>query len=270
MQAIFLENDQKVKAFMAAISKPRLTKYLQESNGDERHALLLYHWNSQLSQALYLPLQSWEIVLRNKVSQFLAFKYGTSRWHTDARALKNFSANDRRRLTDTIERLTRDLAPATPTNDQIVADLSAGFWVSQFGKNYGAQYGWKNNLKYRVFTNDHTIIREIADEKCNNLLDLRNRVAHHEPIFQLPLNEWRSDLDILLNGMCDATATYMASACSFKAIWQARPSAQELLSEPVAPVSAGIVPLTPTTAPSSAEGAEKVRVKGRLGLGARG
>ncbi len=231
MQAIFLEDEERVKAFITAISKPRLTKYLHHAEGNERNALLLYHWNSQLSQALYLPLQSWEIVLRNRLNSFFIYKYSNPRWHTDARALRNFNRNDRRRLDETVERLSRDLAPAVPTTDQVVADLSAGFWVSQFGTDYGAQYGWANNIKFRVFTNDHTITRLIADKKCNDLLDLRNRVAHHEPIFHLPLDLLRQDLDLLLSGMCGVTANYMASACSFKAIWNAMPGDQLVLGQ---------------------------------------
>lgn len=231
MQAIFLEDEQNVKAFIGALSKPRLTKYLQHTNGGEREALLLYHWNSQLSQALYLPLQSWEIVLRNKINNFFIYKYNNPRWHTDQRALRNLNRNDRRRLDDTVERLARDLAPAIPTTDQIVADLSAGFWVSQFGSDYGAQYGWTNNIKFRVFTNDHTITRPEADDMCNGLLDLRNRVAHHEPIFHLPLDLMRKDLERLLNGMCGATANYMSSACSFNAIWNAKPGDQLVLGQ---------------------------------------
>lgn len=231
MQAIFLEDDQKVKAFVASISKPRLTKYLRESNGDERKALLLYHWNSQLSQSLYLPLQSWEIVLRNKINQFFIYKYNTTRWYANATALRNFNGNDRRRLDETVKRLERDLAPLAPTSDQVVADLSAGFWVSQFGSDYAAQYGWRSNLRFRIFTNDHSITREIADETCNDLLDLRNRVAHHEPIFHLPLDLLRDDIDLMLAGMCGATASYMSSACSFEAIWAAKPGEQILLGE---------------------------------------
>ncbi len=223
MQAVFLNDDAKVKAFIAAISKPRLTRYLQTTAGDEREALQLYHWNSQLSQALYLPLQSWEIVLRNKINSFFTYKYNTAKWHENPQALRNFNRNDRRRLEETVDRLTRDMAPLLPTNDQIVADLSAGFWVSQFGSDYAAQYGWRNNLKYRIFTNDHAIGREFADAACNGLLELGNRVAHHEPIYHFDLASLRGDLDVLLIGMCGATANYMASACSFEAIWNARP-----------------------------------------------
>jgi hypothetical protein len=223
MQAVFLDDDDKVRAFIAAVSKPRLTRYLQATQGNEREALRLYHWNSQLSQALYLPLQSWEIVLRNKINDFFTFKYRTPKWHDSPQAIRNFNGNDRRRLDDTVKRLVRDMAPNAPTNDQIVADLSAGFWVSQFGSDYAAQYGWKNNLKFRIFTNDHSIGREYADDACNNLLVLRNRVAHHEPIYHLDLAALRTALDVLLVGMCGATANYMASACSFESIWNARP-----------------------------------------------
>ena len=66
---------------------------------------------------------------------------------------------------------------------------------------------------------------------CNGLLDLRNRVAHHEPIFHLPLDLMRKNLERLLNGMCGATANYMSSACSFSAIWNAKPGDQLVLGQ---------------------------------------
>src|SRR5436305_37393 len=121
MQAIFLEDEQQVKAFVETISKPRLSRYLQESSGDVRHALLLYHWNSQLSQALYLPLQSWEISLRNKMNAFFVFKYTNPKWPFDARARKNLSGGDRAKLLDAIARL-QDSLGFQPSTDQVVAD----------------------------------------------------------------------------------------------------------------------------------------------------
>tara|TARA_R110002124_G_scaffold285909_1_gene465326 strand:+ start:593 stop:1294 length:702 start_codon:yes stop_codon:yes gene_type:complete len=229
VQAIFLEDEDRVNAFINSVSKPRLSKYLQESGGKNALALQLYHWNAKLSQSLYLPLQSWEIVLRNRMNEFFIYKYN-DKWPTNAQANRNFAGNDRNRLSETINRLTR-AAGTQPTTDQIVADLSAGFWVSQFGRNYEAQYGWRNNLKYRIFVNDHSIDRQTADEICNDLLDLRNRVAHHEPIFHLPLDNWRSDLDFILRAMCPSTADYMASACSFKDVWNEKPGIQILLGE---------------------------------------
>jgi hypothetical protein len=230
MQAIFLEDEAKIKSFVASVSKPRLSKYLQKSKSNLKEALLLYHWNSQLSQALYLPLQSWEIALRNKLNEFLCYKYG-SNWPYETRALRNLTSKDAKRLQDTIGRQIVDRKGVAPTTNQIVADLSAGFWVSQLGKSYTIPYGWHHNLKHRVFTNDPSMTREDASAICDDLLDLRNRVAHHEPIFQRPLDRLKADLDDILNAMCAGTAAYMASACSFSEIWNAKPGTQILLGE---------------------------------------
>ncbi len=231
MQDIVLASEQDVKALVSSISKPRLTKYLQAERGDERRALSLYHWNSQLAQALYLPLQSWEIILRNRLSAFFIFKYGEAKWPYHAQALRNFNRNDRRRLDQTIERLRRGLGISHPTTDQIVAALSAGFWVSQFGRDYAAQYGWKNNLRFRIFTNDGEMGRELANLMCNELLDLRNRVAHHEPIFHLPLDRMRRNLERLIAGMCGPSAAFLSSACSFSEVWKNKPGLTALAGE---------------------------------------
>ena len=177
-----------------------------------------------------MPLQTWEVVLRNKLNDFFVFKYGRA-WPKNATAIRNFGGNDRRRLSETIERLESNLSPAFVTTDKIVSDLSAGFWVSQFGARYEIPYTWRNNLKHRIFTNDHSITRTAAEDICDRLLDLRNRVAHHEPIFHLPLDQWRSELDMVLNAMCQSSGRYMASACSFSEIWNDKPGSQILLGE---------------------------------------
>jgi hypothetical protein len=78
VQDEFFEDEDKVNAFVNAISKPRLTKYLQETEGNIQDALKLYLWNSQLSQSLYFCLQTWEIAFRNKMNLFFVFKYAAS------------------------------------------------------------------------------------------------------------------------------------------------------------------------------------------------
>lgn len=222
MQAEFLNDEERVNSLITVLSQPRLSKYLNESGGDRKKALSLYHWNSQLSQSLYLPLQAWEVVLRNKINNFFIYKYGP-KWPRDEKALRNFNRNDERRLEECIRRLDGKSSSGAVSTDQIVAGLSAGFWVSQFGKDYAGHYAWKSNLKFRIFVHDPKIDRETADEVSNDLLDLRNRVAHHEPIFHLPLPDLRDDLDWMLSGMCKATPEYLTSACSFKAVWDSRP-----------------------------------------------
>lgn len=223
MQEDFFEDAAKVEEFANVISKPRLTKYLPATGGELSQSLQLYQWNSQLSQALYLPLQTWEILTRNKLNDFFRYKYD-DKWPWNLAARRNFNSHDTRRLLETVERMERDLAPSSPTTDQIVADLTAGFWVSQFGKNYQAQYGWKSNLRFRIFVKNHEITRDDAEAICNELLDLRNRVAHHEPIFHLELGELKKDMDWLIDGMCEVSGVYLASTDTFAHLWANPPA----------------------------------------------
>jgi hypothetical protein len=223
VQDDFFKDEEQVNAFVNAISKPRLSKYLSVTDGKAGEALKLYLWNSQLSQSLYLGLQTWEILFRNKMNSFFIFKYG-DKWPWNEQADRNFDHSDRRRLKECIERLERDLKPAKPTTDQVVADLSAGFWVSQLGSNYQAQYGWKANIKFKIFTKNHEITRSDAAAISDDLLNLRNRVAHHEPIFHLPLDEWRKDMIWLIEGMCPATAGYLVPDSGFEGLYKDRPA----------------------------------------------
>lgn len=221
MQPIFVEDEQKVKMFISTISKPRLTRYLKEANGNNGHALLLYHWNSLLSQCLYLHLQMWEISLRNKMNSFLCWKYGP-RWFEDARALRAFGKADNEKLSKTILRQLQN-RKSSLTVDQIVADLSAGFWVSLLSARYDVPFTWRYNLTGRVFTHGQPIERQEASDTCGRLLDLRNRVAHHEPIFHLDLVALRTDLERILESLCSATQEYLKSTCSFEDVWASRP-----------------------------------------------
>jgi hypothetical protein len=75
MQRIFSGNNAATKMFRTTQSESRFARYLIDSNNDELAAILLYLWNIRLSQAMYLPLQAWEIALRNKLNVFFIWKY---------------------------------------------------------------------------------------------------------------------------------------------------------------------------------------------------
>jgi len=223
MQAIFLGNQENIKAFRDSISEARFARYFQAANGNDVVAIEYYHWNSLLSQSLYLPLQTWEITLRNKLNRFLIWKYNAA-WPYDQRALRAFTRNENRRLSETKDRLGGPRRASQIPTDSIVADLSAGFWVSLLTKSYDVTFAWRYNLT-RIFPHDPRIDRRLASATCDQLLDLRNRVAHHEPIMHLDLVEMRDCLSVMIDGMCSATQAYTESACTFKKVWGAKPSA---------------------------------------------
>lgn len=205
-----------------SLSAARFNRYLISCAGDELQALRLYQWNSLISQSFYVYIQSWEICLRNKLNNFLTWKFGLSWPYDERRAVRNLKADDQRRIRDCRQRqeASRKLAPA-PTN-AIVADLSAGFWVSLLSSKYDVPYAWRHNLQ-RVFPNDPALDRVATWEICANALTLRNRIAHHEPIYDLPLQLRHGDLQRTVSAMCLGTHAFADANCSFQAVFSQRP-----------------------------------------------
>jgi hypothetical protein len=237
MQAIFAGKEALANALRGTLSEARVARYVAECNGDLMLALELYHWNAKLSQCMYLPVQIWEIALRNKMNVFLGRKYTNPNWMYDAaRAVRQLTNSDRKRLDKVIERQKRDRGLAKPTPDMIVADLSAGFWVSQLTQSYDNPYAWRYNLT-KVFPHDSSLSRDNVSTKCDRILDVRNRIAHHEPIYHLPLNDIRDDLDQLIAAMCPGADSYAVGMCDFPKVWASRPKAADAPKEE--PVAAG-------------------------------
>lgn len=68
------------------ISRERLQSYSIASGGSLNAALQLYVWNCAVSGALYGPLQSVEIALRNSINRALVAGVSTD-WPTDPKFL---------------------------------------------------------------------------------------------------------------------------------------------------------------------------------------
>lgn len=222
VQEFFLGNEILTQKLKTSLSLPRFSRYSSAAKGNDVRAISLYHWNSKLSQALYIYLQAWEICFRNRVNEFLCWKYNPAWPYDEKRARRQLTRVDSVRLRDAINRQerTRGISPAPLP--AIVADLSAGFWVSQLSKGYEVPYAWKHNLA-RIFPHDAALQGRSAWKICDELLSLRNRIAHHEPIFALPLEQRHRDLQRIVAAMCPATHALAEASCTFAAVWNARP-----------------------------------------------
>ena len=177
----------------ASFSPERLSTYLTAAGGDRKRALQLYTWNTEMSAAFYGPLQGLEIALRNAIHQQLTRCYSAA-WYDnptvglDLRGLERIAAAK----TET----ARAGHEATP--GRLVAALSFGFWVSLLGSggrmdsdgrraNYEMTL-WRPAIR-RAFPHRMPLTRKQAHRPLNVLRQLRNRIAHHEPIFVRPLLE---------------------------------------------------------------------------------
>jgi hypothetical protein len=177
----------------AALSRDRFTPYVAEVN-DRRVALALYEWNSLVSAALYVPLQNVEIAMRNNFHRELSRLFGSA-WPADVKflALNPRFHSDVFDATDRLRR--RQLSVDT---QRIVEELPFGFWTTMLGRRYEHSL-WAPALRaafprFRLFCGRTPSRNEIAS-RFDYLRELRNRIAHHEPIFQRNL---RADYESLL------------------------------------------------------------------------
>lgn len=220
LQVDFLKDENSVKAFSKTLSSARFGRYLGSAKNIDVVAINIYLSNAKLSRSLYIGIQIWEVALRNRINEFLSWKYNNNWPFDETRALRSMVSNDKRRVKEALDRQNQKRGAGKVTTNHITADLSAGFWVSMLTKSYDVPFSWRYNLA-RVFPSDSSLERGEAALLCEGLLDLRNRIAHHEPIYHLPLEQRRADLGRLIAAMCPSHYAYLESACSFQAEWKA-------------------------------------------------
>lgn len=168
----------------ASFSPERMSTYLNAVQGDRKEAFHLYAWNTAVSAAFYGPLQGLEVALRNAMHRELSVRYGAA-WYDNSSA-----GLDQRCLEHVADAMKRAGGTARPP--RIVAALSFGFWVSLLGRGGGridarkADYDrtlWRPALRQAFSHCTTPLARKQAHKPLLQLRELRNRIAHHEPIF---------------------------------------------------------------------------------------
>lgn len=169
------------------LSAPRFATYLAEKNGDKEAALELYLWNLRLSSAFFVPLQICEVSVRNSIVAAIEKSYGAN-WPWE----RGFEISLRNPPTGYSPR--RDLLGlrSLPTSGKIVAELKFIFWEKMFTHGHDGAI-WNAHFR-TVFP--HTdpaksvqILRKEGNDTLFAIRDLRNRIAHHEPIFRRPIQQ---------------------------------------------------------------------------------
>jgi hypothetical protein len=196
-----------INALERSLSPERLATYLAAAGNDHAAALRLYVWNTRISAALYGPLQALEILIRNGFHRELAAVYGGA-WYDNPRVPLTPAAAAR--VGDAKNTLQRAGRPPDP--GRIVAELSFGFWERLLSRgpsgprNYEMAL-WRPAL-HRAFPNARRP-RAAIHRPLPDLRDLRNRIAHHEPIFSRDLpTDYQTILDVI-GWMCADTRAWV-------------------------------------------------------------
>ena len=179
----------------ASFSPERMSTYRTAVQGDRDKAFRLYTWNATISAAFYGPLQGLEVTLRNAMHRQLTQCYGPAWYDNLAAGLDNGCL-------DRVKRVK--VGPNRPDPPRVVAGLSFGVWVSLLGTgarsaNRKADYEttlWRPALR-GAFPHRKPLTRKQAHSPLDNLRMLRNRIAHHEPIFKRRLaDDYQRILDV--------------------------------------------------------------------------
>lgn len=155
------------------LSSPRFAPYLAKTGGDVVAALELYWWNVDVSAAFYTSLHCLEMALRNAVHQRLTVAYGRAGWWEVA----PLGANGRRKVHDAVGKLSTRIRRSTA--DDVVAELTLGFWVSMVSGAYDRSL-WVPHL-HKAFPLFRGRRRQLHED-LHTVLLFRNRIMHHEPI----------------------------------------------------------------------------------------
>jgi hypothetical protein len=201
------------RALENTISVKRLDKYLIAMNGDLDKSLKLYEENMRLAEAFYTPLQCLEVCFRNTLNLRLSQTYGAD-WLTNGKPpLEPW-------FTKSIEDSVSNLAKGGHSNDpdNVVAELNFGFWVGLIGPSYDATL-WRQTLYKGFIAKGGGQKRSAVQGRFNVLRRFRNRVAHHEPIFDRPLAQLHTEIIESISWMCRHTSNWAAHHSRFDEVW---------------------------------------------------
>ncbi len=197
VKSAFSYSDAVIDALETSLSPERMETYAKRSGNDREKAVRLYTWNTAISAAFYGPLQGLEVALRNALHRELAEKYGTNWYDNPAAGLDDGTL---KRLSRARSELRRGRYADDPSH--MVAALSFGFWVALLGAGGRTPDGGKANYEMTIWRSGvfrsfpHVrLSRKAVHEPLDYLRTFRNRIAHHEPIFDRHL---AADYDSLL------------------------------------------------------------------------
>jgi hypothetical protein len=159
-----------------ALSLERFARYVAWAGGDRVRALDLYTLNTRLSEALYVPLQTLELALRNRIHTVMAAAHG-ERWFERDGLLQTL--HQREQVVEVIADLIQ--GGKDPNSGRVVAGLTFSFWTAMVSPAY--EELWRSTLHAIARKpDDKRLARKQLSRPLTPIRVLRNRIAHHEGI----------------------------------------------------------------------------------------
>ncbi|HET7229338.1 MAG TPA: Abi family protein [Longimicrobium sp.] len=232
------------------LSRQRLDSYRHVMDQDEADHVARYLWNMALSGTLQSVLSVFEITLRNAIFNTSVKLVDTTRLQMpdipcwlDARNSTLLYADEAAEVQRAKMYLSND--PDRRTPGHLVAKLPFGFWVQLTARVYNELRDdgpklWPRGLPYvypnkwpvgsRKVVPDH-LDREMIFSRLHEIRKLRNRIAHHEPIWELDLRAEYDNVLEVLGWMSSKIVMAVNALDSFPAVLAAGPQAYRVNAE---------------------------------------
>lgn len=215
---------QQILDLEAVLSPPRFGTYLREAGGNRHKAMELYCWNTEVSAAFYVMLQFCELSIRNGAVEAIETVFGPN-WHLNrgfVYTLPVLRGGRGYQPRDDLQTCSSRL----PTSGKVVAELKFAFWQHLFVRGQQARI-WDTHLATAFPGYDKSLTppqaRTQMFDHIEKIRKLRNRIAHHEPIFARNLVEDRDRIRKVIEWRRPGTAQWVDSIEQVTAALASRP-----------------------------------------------
>lgn len=185
-------NPESFESLRRLLSVKRFDTLLVAADGTPEGGLRLYAWNIEISSAFWGSFHMLEISLRNALHAQLSELAQQEDWWNAKLLLSRDTAKDLLHR-DTKNEIQKAISSATKKQiakgletepGHIVAELNFSFWNGMLANRY-QQRLWEASLMHAFPY--YAGRRGILHHDLDRLRMLRNRIAHHEPIFDRDL-----------------------------------------------------------------------------------
>ena len=198
---------ESTEAIARVLSEARLSTY-RAVTADHEQALALYMWNAEVSAAFMVPLHICEVSTRNGVADVLSVVYG-DRWPWSAGFVRSLT-DPRMGFSPTREINT--VAERFETTGKVIPELKFVFWQKLFTSRFDGRL-WEPHLLAAFPHLDSALAakhhRSVLYDDLEVVRRLRNRIAHHEPIFSRDLASDLETICQLVAARCGATEEWL-------------------------------------------------------------
>lgn len=202
------------------LSVDRLSTYVQVCDGNLAAALELYDWNTAIAGAFWESLGNVEVLLRNTMHSQLALRHHLrgrpGSWLDDpAREL-----GERTRIDIAQARNRARQKGKAASEGQLVSELSFGFW--RFLITRRLTNLWPDLATGFAHAADRR--RETVEEPVARTHEFRNRIAHHQRIWNQPLAGRLQDLRTIAGDIDPALQDWIDNTTRVPAVLLQRPT----------------------------------------------